>query len=149
MKRFFSIGLLSLSLFLFSPSVLAKGIPSYFTIEGATIPRLFLRFDEAIVFDSFNEIEAPTSLEDEFYILRAYDIVDGQIIESQLSPMHYYPQADGSGIIYFVGARDRGIYQEFDENWYPAKLETSRILNPYIALGVMLKSGFERFSAGH
>lgn len=123
-------GLLVLSLMLvwaaltLSP-VSAKDVPLFFTIEGngfTTAVPFKPDFDTHIlmseVLNDTNRVKvtADELADAEYYVIRGYALIqlegmskeDLKLAESFISPLHYYPQADGSGIIQYAGK---------DHNW--------------------------------
>ncbi len=109
--------LLVLLVGLLTSSVSAKGIPEYYTVEGPGIEtpvRFQIGMDTALIFDPTTLFDTPPEVSGEPFIVRSYILGE----EFMLSPLHYYPQTDGSAYIFFVGAQDRGVGQEFDNHWY-------------------------------
>jgi hypothetical protein len=123
-KPVWGIVLLCMALLLIAPGLAtAKGIPTYYTVSGTDTGNGFmftLESDEyrGLLFDPLVEVSPAPEMTTEPYIIRSYFTYEGETSESILSPVHFYPLADGDGIIYYVGARDRGVYQEFDGRWY-------------------------------
>jgi len=125
-RRFFCLTLVLL-VGLLTSTVSAKGIPDYYTVEGPGIEtpvRFQIGMDTALIFDTSTQFDtAPQGL-DEPFILRSY----AQGEEFMLSPLEYYPQVEGSAYIFFIGAQDRGVGQEFDNHWYQITPEAATFI---------------------
>jgi len=114
------------------PSVaFVKGVPDYYTVEGAGIHRP-LRFQPNLMISIFDPTraldEAPTVTREPF-IVRAY--FDGEELNVG-SPLHYYFQTDGSAYMHYVSAQDRGVHTEFDGRWFTATPEAASWLEQMI-----------------
>lgn len=118
-------GLLVLSLMLVWAAltltpVSAKDVPVFFIIEGNgfTTPVPFKTdFDTHLLMtDVLHDLNRVKVSEDElsdapYYVIRGYAFIqlegmskeDLKLSESFISPLHYYPQADGLGIIQYAG----------------------------------------------
>lgn len=118
----------------------AKGIPDYYVLTGPDIaPVTFtLDLDTALLFDPQARLDSPPTIATDPYILRSYAHTDrGEMVEFMLSPVHYYP---AEGLIYFVGAQDRGISQEFDGKWYPVTNDAAQAINRHLSIGHVLQT---------
>lgn len=98
----------------------AKDIPIFFTVEGNgfTTPVPFKpTFDPIILMsDVLNDHNRIKMTDDEladapYYIVRGYALIqlegmdkdESKLAESFISPLHYFPQEDGLGIIQYAG----------------------------------------------
>lgn len=88
--------------------------------------------NRALLFDPQLEVLPTAEMTGEPYVIRSYFTIEGETSESMLSPVHYYPLADGGAYIYYVGARERGIYQEFDGRWYAVPADIALEMNGVI-----------------
>lgn len=99
----------------------AKDIPLFFTIEGngfTTAVPFKPDFDPILlmsdVLNDHNRVKVTEDLITEdtpYYVIRGYTLIqlegkseeDLTLAESFISPLHYYPQEDGLGIIQYAG----------------------------------------------
>jgi|GEM_PF-6508621 len=116
-----------------SLSTQAKGVPDYFVVTGENMTPMVLRLPTALIFDPYSRIEPAPQIESEPYILRSFVWLDtDELYEIELSPLHYYPE---EGVIYFVGATERGIYQPYDNKWYAINPDYAATIDASISTG--------------
>jgi hypothetical protein len=141
MRRILIVFLVVCTLFLLVSVVGAKGEPDYFTIEGPGFLqplRFTVDLGYGLPFDHESRFDvAPENLGEGFEIRGYFNTIEnlppGTIIESPMSPLIYYPQADGSGIILYIGRAD--TFTEFDNHYYDTTPEMERHVRAAIRLG--------------
>ena len=139
MKRLFA--LMTAIFLLSSITTSAKAAPDYFIVDAQDMFPMILHLDTALIFDQTAEINPAPEINTEPYILRAYIRLDnGELIESEMSPFHYYPE---QGQVFFVGnmvdgTRNTSVANAaspFEGRWYPVRAELALIIDEYIATG--------------